>query len=214
MQKMLTLLFAIFIIALSGCTEKTTNIEPESQSSIISVQMADMEKQISVYEIKINELNENLHTNEIELNYLKEERDSYRKFIDQSIEYFSEDELMVLAKSEFSYVIEVNGLAVPPSAEVEVKSGDVTITLIERVTAFPALPLYIHEKGFISGNAWEHLHFQDEADSVTGTDGTVVVSYIYNYSDIQNGSVIKVEITNELQERLQLDSNVITINVK
>jgi hypothetical protein len=46
------------------------------------------------------------------------------------------------------------------------------------------------------------------------TDGTIVTAFHYIYKDLKVGDTIKIEITDQLKERLGFNSNTVEITVE
>lgn len=73
----------------------------------------------------------------------------------------------------------------------------------------------LSEKGSINGNYEDHLKIVGiEPTDIGGTDGTVVTAFIYEFKDVAENTDFKLELSNELKERLDLSINVINIHVK
>ncbi len=196
---------SIFLI---GCTSK---INTENNDSKIQ----ELQNQIKSYEKSVSQLQEKISTYELDIRILKEEKDDYKKFIDSSRKYLSKNELLELAKGEWIYRISVNDKAIESSGVLEIDKKDFKITYSEKRSTFSGLPEEIDEKGSISGNFYDHLEILNiKPDNVVISDGTVVQGMHYEFKDVPKGTIIKLEISDELKERLGLQTNIISIHVK
>ncbi|MGE4213940.1 MAG: hypothetical protein AB7E42_04080 [Anaerotignaceae bacterium] len=184
--------FSLLII-MAGCTSQT-NGDPKD------LEIAQLQEQISSYENDIAQL--------------KEEKENYKKFIDSSIKYLDENELSALAKNCWRYEISVVDAPMNFKDAYKIEKSNFKITYSERVNNLSTSEEGLFDNGNISGNFYDHLAFIDIQPTKTYiTDGTVVQGMNYEFENVTKGSVIKMEVTDELKERLELEENVITIEV-
>lgn len=183
------------LIFLIGCTSQTKNHD--------------------IKDSKIEELQSQVKSYELDLKILKEEKDGYKKFINSSIKYLNDSELLELAKKEWRYSIRVDEKPVESNDVLRIDKRDFKITYSEAQSAFPALAPQIHNKGSISGNFFNHIKILDiKPNNIYPTDGTVVQGIVYEFKDVHKGKTIKLQISNELKERLSLKTNIVTIQVR
>lgn len=183
-----------FLIVLNCCSNQTTIDAKDTE-------IQELEGQIQDYELLIKDI--------------KGQRDSYKKFIDSSIQYLSKEGLLELAKNEWIYSVEVNGQSVQPNGIVEMDAGDLKIVLVEQTTVLSSVTTEIFNAGKISGNYYDHLEIIGIQPSNTYiTDGTTVQGMVYEFIDMQKGTIVKLKLTEELKERLDLETNTIIIKIK
>lgn len=164
---------------------------------------------------EIQELQGQIQDYELEIKNLMEQRDSYKKFIDSSIQYLSKEGLLELAKNEWIYSIEVNGKSIQPNGIVEIDAGDLKIILVEQTTVLSSVTREIFNAGKISGSYYDQLTIIGRQPSNTYmTDGTVVTGMVYEFHDMQKGTIVKLKLTEELKGRLELETDTIIIKVK
>lgn len=195
-------------IFLMRCTRQTNG-------DVKDLKIEELQNQVKSYEKNINELQGQISSYELEIKTLKEESDDYKKFVASSMKYLNNNELLALAKKEWSYSISVDGKLVEADDVLEIDKSDFKITYSETQSGFSALPSEIHNEGSMSGNFFDHIKILDKKPNNTElTDGTVVQGMIYEFQNVQKGTVIKLEISNELKERLAFKTNTINIYVK
>ena len=166
-------------------------------------------------DIEIQELQGQIQGYELEIKSLEGQRDSYKKFIDSSIQYLSKEGLLELAKNEWIYSIEVNGKSIQPNGIVEMHAGDLKIVLVEQTTVLSSVTKEIFNAGKISGNFYDHLEIiRIQPSNTYITDGTTVQGMVYEFTDMQKRTFVKLEISDELKERLDLETNTIIIKIK
>lgn len=195
--KKVSIYFLILVLlALTGCTAQETE------------DVANLEAK---YKQETNDLKEKY---ELRIKNLKREKDTYKTFIDETIKYLNDDELLELAKSEWSYNVEVNEEPVPPSGVININKNDFEIVYSEQQSSFPSLPQEIYKQGRISGEYIDHLLIKEvEPVDVARLDGTVVTGFKYVFKNIPSNTSIKIEISDELKERMGLKTNTITVDV-
>lgn len=145
-----------------------------------------------------------------------EQNEYYLSIIENLIRDYSEEEMLQFVKSQIVYELTVNDEKVPKNGEMTVSAGEVQILLAEmRGGASDFLSDEWIEKGTVSGDYIEHIQGFDTTDwTLDGTDGTVNTSRGYKRSDVKAGEIITFNITDELMERLNLETNTIRIEVK
>jgi hypothetical protein len=152
-------------------------------------------------------------TNEIEslqtqIQFL-EERNQYL------VTTINNEEMLQFSKDQISYKLGVNGEPIPRNGHLIVDAGSVEILLTESDLGHDFLPDKWSDKGKISGDYIDHLLHIDTANWIpVGTDGTVNTARGFQSADIQAGQQFSFNITEELRERLEIDTNLIQVKVK
>lgn len=207
MKKHISICFYVIVmlLALTGCTTPDARDEAKLETK-------KLESQINKHEQEIQELKEE---HELSIQYLKEEKDAYLKLIGEITKYLDEAQLLELAKSEWRYNIEVNGKPIPPNGEIEIDRNDFEVVFSEEQSTFPSLPSEIHRQGAISGEYGEHLLIKDvEPKDIRRIDGTVITAFVYVFENLTSNTSLKLEISDELKERIGLKTNIINIKIK
>lgn len=208
MKKLAVILSITMIFGLVGCTNQSTVDEKE-------LELEELQNKIEKHEQNIEELEEKNSSYETRIRNFEEERDTYMSFIDKAIKYLHEDEIVELAREEWVYNIEINGQSVPPDGEVEVRNNNFEIIYSERQSIISMLNQEIHEQGIISGEYFNHLEIIDTIPKdISRTDGTVVTGFIYEFENISSNTSFNIEISDELKDRLNLQTNSISIYIK
>ncbi|WP_257529966.1 hypothetical protein [Irregularibacter muris] len=196
----------LFIII--GCTNKTSIDEGNSQ-------VENLQKQIKRYEHKIEKLEVKNHEYEITVKNFEEERDTYQKFIDKAIKYLDKDEFLELAKSEWHYSLEIDEQPVPSDGKIVIDKKDFEILYSAEQAMSPGLPKEIYTQGSISGEYFDHLKILDiKPKDIRLLDGTVVSAFVYEFENLSGNTDLKLEVSDELKERLGLQTNIINIHIK
>ena len=207
----ISVLFIFLSIFVIGCeSESKENVDMvgyEDEINDSQKEIYENEKEISNEDDEISKLkidneaniNETTHDMELDIHYLTEERDYYQEFIDSYLLNLSEDELIKIALSEWTYSIYIENLEVeeekiiiPENGIVNLNVSSFCIALVERTPAFPILRNYedIFMKGSID-NYRSHINLMDDNKinwEESGRDGTVVTSKTYEISDLKKKS--------------------------
>lgn len=199
LKKFLFTGIALSVFALVGCSEEQNEEQGQMQTLVEEVEM---------------------DTNEVESlqaqnQYLTEQNQHLVMSIKQAIGHLSDEEMLEFSRNQFVYEIQVNGESIPKSGQVTVSAGDVEIVLAEKGLGYDFLPDEWLEKGKISGNYIDHLRDFDSTNwTPIGTDGTVNTAQGYQAVDVTPGQQYSFNISDELRERLKMDTTLIQIEVK
>lgn len=198
-------------ILLFGCenTNVNGNNETLNEDQLIiqeqNAQIIDLKKQNE-------ELLTNLDSSQLDLRIAREQIDYFKQFSQDALLYLSDKELQELAKKQWDYRLEVNDQQMPKDGKMEIQENTIEISLSQKQSTFNALPDEIFSKGAISGRYEKHIQdFKPAPTETNWTDGTVVTAIHFQYLEVKSGTIISFSITDELKERLGLDTNVISI---
>lgn len=122
-----------------------------------------------------------------------------------------------LAKGLFRYELSIDDEEILNS-EISTDKKEFSIILSERYPNIISQDEKLNNiinTGKISENYQDHIKsLSPKPDDQTMTDGTVVTGFHYIYKDLNPGDTIKIEITDELKERLDFDSNTVELSVE
>ena len=164
--------------------------------------------------LEIAQLQEQIASNENEISQLKEENENYKKYADSSIKFLDENEIKELAKNCWSYEVSIDDTTINSNDVYKTEKSNFEITFSEKMNPIPSTEQDLFDSGAISGNFYDHLTFEDIQPTKTYiTDGPVVQGMHYEFKNVPKGSVIKIQVTDELKERLNLEENVVNIEV-
>lgn len=150
-----------------------------------------------------------------QIEYLREQNEYLVSVIRQLIEDLSDEEMLAFSKNQFIYELQINGEPIPNNGQVTIPSGDIEILIVEKGLGHEFLPTEWIEKGMISGNYIDHiLNFDTSNWELTGRDGTVNTAQGYLKTDVKSGEQFSFNITDELKERLKINTNLIQIEVQ
>lgn len=195
---------------LSACSDNNSKNNDEVNASVQlsenqTTQMDKLEKQNEVLQAELEQM-------QTDLNYKKEEAEYYKQLIEDLMEDYSNAQLKEVAIKLWDYKLGINGLTVPANGIVDLHDTDIEISLIESQPAYLVLPNEIFMQGKLSGDYIEHLKLNVQPTETTVTDGTVVTGIHHKFVDVAEGSTITFTITEELKQRLGLETTQITIN--
>lgn len=226
MYKRLILLSLTFFIFLTGCTygkQKTAGITnkktalSQNETKDFNKEIELLKKQLVQDDKTIQELTDKSKEFELFKNYTWEELDYYLQFIDKATKYLSEAELLSLARDEWKYTLEIDGNPISKNALVELDKSNFKIVISEEQVPFPALSNELHKKGKLPGKRFvEQLKFINYKPLEVSDElvATTKLSTQYDFRGVPKGTTIKIEVTKELQERLGLAKNIVSIAVK
>ena len=188
----------------------------KNEDNITNVDNVEEDKtiQIITLEQQNEELQATLENMQANLNYTKDEAKYYKQLIDDLIKGYSDAQLKDLAVKLWDYELKINGVTVPTNGIVEIQENTIEISLVEKQPAYPVLPNEILMQGQISGNYTEHINMNATPTETYFTDGTVVTGIHHKFEDVKAGLTMSFTITEELKERLGLNTTQITINIK
>ncbi|MCR2823631.1 hypothetical protein [Lederbergia panacisoli] len=208
-SKVIILSFSFLLIStiLLGCNNSDDlQLKPTSTDEV-DIDVKNMEVNISEY---INEIDSLQRQTE----FLNEQNQYLVDVIKKVSEDFSDEEMLEFSRSQFIYDLQVNGESIPKNGEMSIASGNMEILLSERSMGYDFLQPDWLEKGKVNGNYIDHILNFDTTDwTAAGRDGTVSTAQGYETTNVKAGERISFNITDELKERLNLDTNLIQIEV-
>nr|WP_300005032.1 hypothetical protein [Tissierella sp.] len=112
----------------------------------------------------------------------------------------------------YKYNIEVDGNPILDGKDLEINNKDFEIIFSENInTSLKELS----EKESLGNEYLNHLKIIGiEPTDIARTDGTIVTAFVYKFENIANGTNFKLEISDELKERLGINNNTINIYIK
>ena len=173
-------------------------------------------KKISELENKIEDLQNQIDESKIDKDKSKEEAAFYHEFIKNLKANMSEQYLLQIAREQWTYTALIDSVPIPQNGIIEMDKSTFDLVFSEEQTPYAALPLELHNKGKISGNLFSnHIKFLDMKPSDTsGSDEKLISSTTYTFKKFTPDSIVNLEISIELQERLGLETNILTIKTK
>ncbi|RKQ13765.1 hypothetical protein [Ureibacillus endophyticus] len=164
----------------------------------------------------ISSENDKIAELEFQVSTFEDEREYYHEVIAQILPSLSDEEMLNLAKSHFRYELSVNQTPLTSNGKMEVEPGEVDVMLTFWMTPhYNVLSDEWYQKGMISGDYFSHIEkVEPDNGEVIYADGANVTAQGYKFTNMQSGSKISLKISEELRERLSLDTNEIEILVK
>ncbi len=212
-KRLLLILFilVLLILTITGCKNQA-NVGQEQENQ--DEEIEELQNKIKKYEEDIKDLEEKNKDFQLSLKNSEEIRNEYRNFIDRAIKYLDNDALIESARSEWVYQIEVDENPIDNDENIEVNKASFKIIYSTRMSSLASIHGEVFRRGEISGEDFDHLKIVGiEPNNIDRTDGTVVGAFIYEFENLPENTSFKLEISDELRERLGLESNIINIQV-
>nr|WP_106779199.1 hypothetical protein [Lysinibacillus timonensis] len=189
----------VSLFSLIGCSNERDEEKDKTQSLVEEVKFDK------------NEI-ESLQTQN---QFLNEQNQYLVTTIRQVIENLSDEEMLEFSQNQVVYELQVNGEPLPKNGQITISAGEVEILLFEEFLGYDFLPDEWLDKAKISGNYFDHLLDFDSTNwTQIGYDGTVTTARGYKTAEIKAGQQFSFNVTEELRERLNIDTNLIQIEVK
>lgn len=211
-KKTKVFLFIILVFSILWGCEDTSSEDKQKAMEENHLLMEEQKVQID----KLNKQNEDLlnelDAQKIDLNYAKEQITYYEQFAEDALLFLSESELLELAKKQWTYTLTVNNQPIPKNGLVEIQENIIEISLVQTQAPNNPLPFDIFSQGAINGKYEEHLQQLTPTPTETyWTDGTLTNGLHHKYEKLESGSTILFFITEDLMERLGLETTQIEI---
>jgi len=143
---------------------------------------------------------------------VKEQEDKIASLEEELAE--QEEKIEVLAKSGWNYGLLANNYRAAEFGVIYIDDSELHVMLRETLPPYYDEHIELFEQARLE-NAAEHVSLLTEEKLVqkTASEGTTVsdVPVAYLFEDLEPGDVIELEVSKELQERMHLDTEVVTI---
>lgn len=198
------------MLILAACADNNSTNNDEVNAS---VQLSENQTtQIDKIEKQKEALQAELEQMQTDLNYKKEEAEYYKQLIVELMKDYSDTQLINVAIQLWDYELQVNGLAVPPNGIVEVHDHSIEISLTEAQPNYEVLPNELLMQGQMSEDYRKQLTANTKPNETNVTDGTVVTGIHHQYEDVAEGTTLTFTLTEQLKQRLGLETTQITIH--
>lgn len=115
-------------------------------------------------------------------------------------------------KWSYKYNIEVDGNLIVDDKDIEINKSDFEIILLENINSSLK---ELNEEESLGAEYLNHLKIIDiEPADIARTDGTIVTAFIYKFEDVAHGTNFKLELSDELKEKIGIKDNIINISIK
>lgn len=208
-KKILLSLCILLLLAGTSCSNQ--DIIDENNINIERIET--LENDIKKLNLEKEELSNQIGELKTAQETSTEEKQFYRQFIAKLTEPMSDTYLTEIAQEQWKYSILVDELSIPQNGIIEISDNTFKLIVSEVQTPYIALPTEIHNKGKISGDLFStHIKFLNvKPTNTSGSEENKVSSTAYTFSNLNNETIINLEISRELQRRLGLNTNFITI---
>jgi hypothetical protein len=223
---MLILLFNIVLF--TGCDNLNSKVVTE-ESTIQTTTDNKTNEEVDKLKKEISILEENLRKKQVSIERLEEERDYYVKSIDFMLEKLSEDEIKEIIEKEWWYTLSIvysenddkkyKRLSVPKNGIITLNNSDFNVVFSEHNELYHVVKAKDKYKKLLEevliGNWSDNIKVKNYDDYFEAAgSGTVVDSMSYQFKNVPKGTEIKIEISEKLRKRLELESNILSISIK
>ncbi len=148
--------------------------------------------------------------------FLENEIERLVSLLDLLLPELDQDHLAQLAREAWVYKLKVNDQEVPPSGQLKIEDGNFTLQLIEKI---PPGSLYFDHQELLQPGCLENYKVElltpEKLYRKTSASGTIVdVPVAFVFKDLPPGTQVKLEICVSLQDRLNLNTRLIKIEVQ
>ena len=117
--------------------------------------------------------------------------------------------------NEWSYRLEIDEIPIADKKDIEINKKDFIITLAEEQSNTSSDIKEENQEGKHSGEYQNHFKIIGiEPSNAVRTDGTIVTGFRYEFEEVPENTNFKIELSNELKEKLNLNNSVINIKVR
>lgn len=207
-HKLISIILGALIFTV-GCSSAGSSDTPPDDSPEVSTPSASSDNEGSkVLEDKIAEQKMKIET-------LESLNNEYAQYLQSVIDILDEQQKQEIAESNYRYSIEVNEEPVPKDGVVYVSKGAIKVSIQEELSTNIPLPENIPD-GSLSGEHYsEHMVFLDQHDfKAQSYDGTIRTAVLYTFEEGYTFDTLEVQLTEELKERVGLETNLIKIIVE
>lgn len=199
LKKLILTGFLLSLFSLVGCNNEQNEKQGQAQNLVDEV---------------VEDTNE-IESLQMQNDFLNERNQYFVTTIKQLIGNLSDEEMLEFSQNQVIYELQVNGESIPKNGQVTISAGEVEILLSEKILGHDFLPDEWLDKGSISGNYIDHLLSSDTSNWIPiGMDGTVNTAQGFQLADGKAGQKFSFNMTEELRDRLKMDTNLIQIEVK
>ena len=205
--KLITVVTAIIMSTwVFGCAPRIE--APDDEADQGEQQIAELKQRLEAKERTIEATEE-------EKAFLQSEINRYHALMGAALDKLPDQDRNQVAKKAWDYSLEANDQKVPPEGKIEIDRTDVKIQLIEKM---PPGFLYADYTELLNQQRLDDYDIQllteEKLHKKTAASGTVVdVPVVYMFKGLQDGDVIKLEVSAELKQRLGLQTRDIRLTV-
>ena len=114
----------------------------------------------------------------------------------------------------YKYSIEIDERPIADE-DIEINKEKFKIVFAENLNEELSSTSFLDNKEMLSGDRQDHLKIIGlEPTNTTWTDGTVVTALIYEFENVPQNTNFKLELSDELKEKLDLDNSLIYVHIK
>jgi len=199
-------------------------IQPEVKND--GEQVQQQEQQTSVETPKTNEngevektpeqlVQEKFDEQETKIEELTDEVQYYRTFVKDFTSTFSSEEMQEFVEKEWSYQMTINDINFPKNGVLELTSPTFDLVLSEKKVPYSVIPDEMSEEGRISNGLKGKVQISGEVNPETKEELGDTVSFItYSFKEVPSKTTLKLQIPEELQKELKMDTKNLEIHIQ
>ncbi len=211
------LIFGMVLIGLLlslGCEQENANaVVPTEEQKIL-----DLTKQLEQKEKDIEKLNKKITELEEAIAEINKEKEYNQAFTQKAFELLSDEAKITLLQSEWSYSLQLDGQDIVLSDDepsIMIENNSFQLTLNEQGPGYNVMNEEIVRLGKLKDQLNNHVSvtIQESAEELKPKEETEN-KVVYQFEQLTPDTIVKIKITDELKERLQLNVNELMIQVK
>ncbi|MGF7057594.1 hypothetical protein [Brassicibacter mesophilus] len=222
----------LIVIILTNCNIMDKKTDKENQNFSYNYTEDENDKTykdlINELNMKIAKLEEDITKKENDIKLLEEERDYYREFIDSQLETMNKERLINIAKQEVVYSAYVKWsnsegiekrIEISDSNKLVIENNTFDLIFVKKIKLFPIIQSTIKYKEVFDKidipNLKQHITISNYSDYISSpTTALTADGIVYHFETVPNSTEITVQISSELQEKLNMDFSKIEFSIE
>ena len=214
----------LFVLLSVGCEQENANAVVASEEQKI----LDLTKQLEQKNKELEKLNQKIEKAEQEKVSLTDEIAYDQAFVQKAMELLTEEQKELFIQSEWQYSLQLDGIDISQLLQdqtITLEKSSFQVTLTEKKPAYMALPEELINTGKVGSNLSELITIEEGNASnekqekknlyeMSTIEEGLNNSVTYQLKDIKDKTTVILNLTDELQKRLNLKVNQLTIHIK
>lgn len=182
-------------------TQLTSSKENEKESRMVQVKESDLK-----------ELKNDIESKEEYISSMEKELKYYKEYAQSISNTMPDDKLQILIDKEWTYSLSINGVNFPTNGILDLASSDFELILKEEKAPYSVLSEEQQAAGRIKQNLSNSISTSTGELKLQETD--LVQEVIVSYSKLEKGTIINIQVHEDLQKKLGLTTDKLVINIK
>lgn len=223
-QNLFALTLICSIAVLAGCNQN--DMEKQIQPEVKDTTEQNQQQETPVETPLTNEkgevektpeqlIQEKFDEQEEEIVELTEEVQYYRTFVKDFTATFSSDEMQEFIEKEWTYQMTINDINFPKDGILELATPTFDLVMLEKKVPYSVIPDEMSEKGRIPDGLKGKLQIPGEIAHETTEQAEDTHSFVtYSFKDVPSKTVIKIQIPEDLQKELNMDTKDLEVHIQ